>query len=387
MPQAPKKCFIIMPFGRKTDGNGETIDFDVVYHELFREPVVSMGFEPIRCDEITTAGSIHEDMFRHIAADDLAIVDITTNNPNVFYELGVRHALRPAMTILTKARGTNIPFNIAGQRVIDYPSANGSFADARAEIARFIRTGLLESRVDSPIFAVLQEARKDWQRERIAAAKEYPYRLRSDSSRLISIITGDLRDWRGIDVWVNSENVNMQMARFYDRSLSAIIRYEGAMKDDNGEVTDDVIADELIALLKDRQSVTPGSVYVTGSGALARTRGVKRIFHAATTHGVPGTGYQVISEVEQCVTRALERMDQERFREENLGSIVFPMMGTGNGGGHVDVIAPRLLQAAVSYLAAHTESSVRKVYFAAWNHRDLQACQAALAARDDIDAC
>jgi O-acetyl-ADP-ribose deacetylase (regulator of RNase III) len=383
----PKQCFVIMPFGRKPGASGEEIDFDMVYREVFHEPVSSMGFQPVRCDEITRAGSIHEDMFRHIAADDLAIVDITTGNPNVFYELGVRHALKPSTTILAKARGTKVPFNIAGQRVIEYPAPSGSYADSRAEIMSFIRAGMTETRPDSPIFTILQEARKDWQRERITAVQEHPYRLRSDTTKLISIITGDMRDWRGIDVWVNSENTNMQMARFYDRSLSAVIRYEGAIKDDNGEVIDDVIAKELLALTNGRQSATPGAVYVTGSGALAETHGVKRIFHAATAYGVPGTGYQVINEVEQCVTTALNRMDHERYRSDNLTTIVFPMMGTGNGGGQVDFIAPRLLQAAMSYLNSHPESNVRKVYFSAWNHRDLQACQIALAARRDIDPC
>jgi O-acetyl-ADP-ribose deacetylase (regulator of RNase III) len=408
-----------MPFGRKPGASGEEIDFDVVYREVFREPVLAMGFEPVRCDEIAGAGSIHEDMFSHIAADDLAIVDITTGNPNVFYELGVRHALtvpfvtnpttvtairltwqrfraarglptfgrigKPSTTILAKARGTSVPFNIAGQRVIEYPAANGSYAESRAEIMEFIRAGLAGARPDSPIFAILQEARKDWRRERIVAVQEHPYRLRADPTKRISIITGDMRDWRGIDVWVNSENTNMQMARFHDRSLSAIIRYEGAVKDDNGEVIDDTVATELRTLTSGRQSATPGAAYVTGPGALADTRGVKRIFHAATTYGVPGTGYQVINEVEQCVTTALHRMDHERYRADELTSIVFPMMGTGAGGGQVDVIAPRLLQAAVSYLSSHPESGVRKVYFSAWNHRDLQACHAALAARQDID--
>ncbi|MGH3825351.1 MAG: NUDIX domain-containing protein [Pseudonocardiaceae bacterium] len=130
--------------------------------------------------------------------------------------------------------------------------------------------------------------------------QEHCYRIRKRPQRQIHVITGDIREWPGIDVWVNSENTNMQMARFYDRSLSAMIRYEGAEKDDNGEAIDDTIARELAAAVGGRESVTPGTVYVTGAGALAATRGVKKIFHAATTQGVPGSGYQVMRDVEKC---------------------------------------------------------------------------------------
>jgi O-acetyl-ADP-ribose deacetylase (regulator of RNase III) len=167
--------------------------------------------------------------------------------------------------------------------------------------------------------------------------------------------------------------------------LSAIIRYEGAEKDENGEVVEDTIAVELKALLRNRESVTPGAVYVTGAGALGRTRGVKKIFHAASVYGVPGSGFQVIQEVERCVTTALHRMDHEQYKDCGLRTIVFPMLGSGVAGGQVGVIAPRLLQAAISYFRSCPESAVSTVYFSAWNHHDLEACLAALGASKEVE--
>jgi O-acetyl-ADP-ribose deacetylase (regulator of RNase III) len=377
-----KKCFIIMPYGTKADANGNPIDFDNVYREVFIEPVESMGFQAVRSDEITQAGSIHREMFARIAADDLVIVDITTGNPNVFYELGVRHALKPSVTILTKARGTVVPFNIQDQRIIEYPSSSGSFAEARSQIRAFIKAGLASYEPDSPIFTILQDARKDWKRERITALEERSYRMRAEPGKQISIITGDIRQWPGIDVWVNSENTNMQMARYYDRSLSALIRYEGAKKDQNGEIIEDTIASELALSVGQRDSVTPGTIYVTGAGALTATLGVKRIFHAATSSGVPGRGYQVMQGIEQCVTNALRRMDQ--LAGEKLQTVVFPMMGTGEGGGDVYAIAPKLIGAVVSYFISNPGSQVSRVYFSAWNMRDLEACQASLSALAEV---
>jgi O-acetyl-ADP-ribose deacetylase (regulator of RNase III) len=381
-----RDCFIIMPFGMKMDHDGNEIDFDDVYRELIQGPVQALGYHPLRSDEIVAAGSILRDMFTHIARDDLVIVDITTLNPNVFYELGVRHALRPAVTVLIKHRGTSVPFNIHGQRAIEYPDESGAYDQSRATIMRSIQDSLEATAPDSPIFSILQDARKDWKTERILHLEQYHYRLRSSPARRITIITGDLREWRDIDVWVNSENTNMQMARFYDQSLSAIIRYEGAEKDDNGEVVEDSIADELTRMVAGRGSVTPGAVYVTGPGALAKTRNVKKIFHAATVHGVPGGGYRVINNVETCVTTSLRRVDHERYRHDDLRTIVFPMMGTGLGGGDVYVVAPRLIRAAVSYLSSYPETNASTVFFSAWNHRDLDACLAAMRSIREIEA-
>ena len=74
----------------------------------------------IRCDEIAEAGWIHSKMFEYIFSADVAVVDITSLNPNVFYELGVRHALKKSVTILIRKSGTPTPFNIQGFQMLEY---------------------------------------------------------------------------------------------------------------------------------------------------------------------------------------------------------------------------------------------------------------------------
>jgi O-acetyl-ADP-ribose deacetylase (regulator of RNase III) len=373
-----RACFTIMPFGMKKDANGTEIDFDSVYEDLIRKSIAGLGLDVIRSDDIKRAGSIHEEMFHHVARDAVAVVDISLLNPNVFYELGVRHALRPAVTILIKRRGLDIPFNIQDMRVIEYPPPGESYVDAIRAIRQFVTAGLDSVQPDSPIFNLLQDARKDWKTERITRLDAFRYYLVARPEIGIVVITGDIRGHLGIDVWVNSENTNMQMSRFYDRSLSAMIRYEGALKDENGDVAEDTVAEELARLMGNKVSVTPGAVYVTGSGALADSHGVKRVFHVASVIGVPGSGYQAMNEVEKCVTNALRRMDDKRYAAQELRTIVFPMLGTGAGGGSVDTVAPRLIEAAIEYLRSTPETCVRTVYFSAWNHRDVEACNAAL---------
>src|SRR3954452_15156330 len=97
-------CFVLMPFGRKSDGTGATINFDAVYRDLIAPAVRAAGLEPLRADEEVTGGIIHKPMFERLILCEYAVADLTTANANVFYELGVRHAVRPYTTVLEEAR-------------------------------------------------------------------------------------------------------------------------------------------------------------------------------------------------------------------------------------------------------------------------------------------
>jgi len=97
-------AFVAMPFGTKPgprDPEGKdpgpdlrSIDFNRVYHDYIRPALEQAGFEPFRADEETRAGHIITDMFQELLMADLVVADLTIENPNVWYELGVRHALR-----------------------------------------------------------------------------------------------------------------------------------------------------------------------------------------------------------------------------------------------------------------------------------------------------
>ena len=83
-----------MPFGRKPDAAGRVIDFDRVYGELIAPAIAEAELEPLRADEEQTGGIIHKPMFERLILCEYAVADLTTANANVFYELGVRHAVR-----------------------------------------------------------------------------------------------------------------------------------------------------------------------------------------------------------------------------------------------------------------------------------------------------
>ena len=110
-----RTCFVIMPFRTKTDvARSDEVNFDAVYKDIIKRGVERLNKEGlvikcIRSDEVERAGLIQERMIEYIADADVAVVDITTQNPNVFYELGVRHALRDRVTVLLRRKGTPNP--------------------------------------------------------------------------------------------------------------------------------------------------------------------------------------------------------------------------------------------------------------------------------------
>jgi hypothetical protein len=94
--------FVAMPFGTK-----EGIDFNQVYTVLIKPALEGAGFEVFRADEEMAAGNIRTDMFQELLLADL-VVDLSINSPNVWYELGVRHALRARGVILIDCRRDTI---------------------------------------------------------------------------------------------------------------------------------------------------------------------------------------------------------------------------------------------------------------------------------------
>jgi O-acetyl-ADP-ribose deacetylase (regulator of RNase III) len=372
--QRRPSCFVIMPFGDKSDADGDHVNFNEIYTHLIKKTIEDLGIACIRSDEVGEAGWIHSSMFNHVYEADVAIVDITSLNPNVFYELGVRHALAEHVTVIIRGSGTSMPFDIQDLNVIEYdPGSMTSVEEAKKKIADHVRNGLTLRKVDSPVREVL-DIRVDSTSKRLSKTESFNYQLRKVPKKRVGLITGDLRDVKGVDVWVNSENTNMQMARHFDRSISSVIRYYGA-KRSGGRVIDDLIANELALVAGENANVHPGEVLATGSGQLQLTHGVKRIFHAAAVFGQIGKGYIAIPDVTDCVRNALELADSDEFDKLKLKTILFPIMGTGTGGAGLEQKARELIYAAINHLASNPACRIDAVYFLVPTEKDLAACQ------------
>lgn len=109
-PTDQKLVFVLMPFGG---------DFDDLYADHIKAAVEAAGLRPLRADEIFTPTPIMGDIWRSICRARLVIADLTGRNPNVFYEVGLAHAIGKEVILLTQSMN-DVPFDLRGIRSIVY---------------------------------------------------------------------------------------------------------------------------------------------------------------------------------------------------------------------------------------------------------------------------
>lgn len=147
-----KTCFIITPIGnvgstirRKTDGIIEEV-IEPILNELNYEVVVSH-----RIDE---SGSVTNAIIRGVYESDLVIANLTGNNPNVMYEVALRHAsAKPIIHISEKV--SELPFDINDQRTIEYTDDMAGACQLKDDLRKKIQSIKYDEMVENPITAAL----------------------------------------------------------------------------------------------------------------------------------------------------------------------------------------------------------------------------------------
>jgi hypothetical protein len=150
------RAFVIRGFGTKKDSAGQPVDFDQVQNALIAPALQACDLVGGTTAQVVDAGNIRADMFALILEADIVICDVTIHNANVFYELGIRHALRKKHTVLLKGdpSADTTPFDLSTDRYLKYPVANpGAALD---ELVKTLQETLRTNReTDSPIFLML----------------------------------------------------------------------------------------------------------------------------------------------------------------------------------------------------------------------------------------
>jgi len=193
-----------------------------------------------------------------------------------------------------------------------------------------------------------------------------------DSAIRIGIVPGGIRRVRFAGIWVNSENTDMEMSRFSEFSVSAIIRYYGARRDQAGRVIDDVIARELAECLDARRCVAPGVAIVTGSGTLRDSHNVSYVIHVAAVQGEPGAGFRQVRDVGDCVVNALTAAERLADADPAARTILIPLLGAGIAGAPIGKTVRALLRAAIDHIAAKPSTPLEVIYFLAYTERELR---------------
>ena len=155
MVNKKKKCFVIMPFGKR---NTEEYERNLkIYRQMLRPVVEECGYQSIRADELEHMGNITRDIIELLHESDLVIADLTGKNANVFYELGVRHALFSCGTIPIIQEGEALPFDIANYRAIFYKIELDGPAIFQKELKKRIQAFEISKRgrSDNPVHDIL----------------------------------------------------------------------------------------------------------------------------------------------------------------------------------------------------------------------------------------
>jgi O-acetyl-ADP-ribose deacetylase (regulator of RNase III) len=180
----------------------------------------------------------------------------------------------------------------------------------------------------------------------------------------IGYIAGDIREIRGIDVWVNPLAGDMLLDKFTDRTISAAVRASGAAKYPSGHLRSDIIGDELRKAMGGRVDVRASEVVGTSAGELFRTNGVRMILHVAIVElrldqraraDLPTIG------------RSIDNIFQYLAHNTNYKSVAIPIIGTGDGGLLVSEVAPILVDKSIAHLKANPWGRLDQIFLVPYN--------------------
>jgi tetratricopeptide (TPR) repeat protein len=168
-----RRAFVAMPFGQKTYKRRK-VDCDATFAKVIVPVLEDADLAWEREDRRLDAGIIHIGMIEQLGNADIVVVDTIAANPNVFYELGLRHAFADKTTVLLGPRGTMPPFDTQPIRHFTYALTGAAITDQEALEAItslkqvFDRGRLAAAGRDSPVFEFFE----------VAMAKTAPSRLR-----------------------------------------------------------------------------------------------------------------------------------------------------------------------------------------------------------------
>jgi tetratricopeptide (TPR) repeat protein len=240
--------FVAMPFGVK-----EGIDFNRIYQELIKPALDEAGFDVFRADEETAAGNIRTDMFQELLIADLVVADLSINNPNVWYELGVRHALRArgVIQIASDVR-KGMPFDVYTDRTLHYHTSGEGPDPERLEVDKKALGEMAKATMArwegykiSPVYHLLPEMQEPpWRDLLVKGDNEFRDSLRSWQQR----IEVSRQKNRAGDVLVLAEEtptwvLNLEAKRLAGKALVkmgqfglALAQYEAALSMNPGDV-------------------------------------------------------------------------------------------------------------------------------------------------------
>ncbi|MDO9374349.1 MAG: hypothetical protein Q7T76_08020 [Ferruginibacter sp.] len=234
METSPKRCFVVMGFGIKTDfATGRKLDLNKSYRLLIKPVVEEKGLICVRADEIQHSGVIDVPMYMELMMADVVIADLSTANANAFYELGIRHALRPRTTIVVSEDKMAYPFDVNHISITNYTHLGNAIDFDEVERFRKVLGDKLDAVLglddpDSPVYTYLKLVPPAFQEELAKAVTNTRESSPVDTEQTVQIKTLSNLAEEGEDALSANDFLNAK--EIFSKAVSLVRQHGGNNK-------------------------------------------------------------------------------------------------------------------------------------------------------------
>lgn len=326
----------MVPFGSKADpAGGKHIDYEEIYDRAIAPAIRAAGLDPVRVDAESFGGLIHREQ---LLLCDFFLAELTTADPRIFYELGVRSTVQPATTVAVVARGRGCTFQSEDLEPLTYELCpeSGLGDEQAASLRNAIESRLRElQQADAPdVYSPLLDLLHDWRPRDLARLKTDAFHERVRSNLTFKKPLADIR------------SMNLSATSEARTALAAFRSERGNLEQiETGTVIDLLLTyralsdwDGMIALIDDMPAVLQRQILVREQQGFAYNRRAGRTGSDADCE----RALEILSEVESEQGPSAEtcgligRIHKDRWQQ-------------AREDGHADAADDHLMEAIASY--------------------------------------